>query len=79
MWLPKPVYGALPVTYALMGVLFIMGAIYMDLRDPMGPMYLGLGVLSIFAAITVSYWRAKHPGGREKAESDDSRSAGSKN
>ena len=75
MWLPKPVYGALPVTYALMGVLFIMGAIYMDLRDPMGPLYLGLGILSIVAAIIVSYWRAKHPGGRQKPESDNSQSA----
>ena len=75
MWLPKPVYGALPVTYAVMGVLFITGAIYMDLRDPMGPVYLALGILSILASITVSYWRAKHPGGREKTESDDSQSA----
>ena len=75
MWLPKPVYGALPVTYALMGVLFIMGAIYMDLRDPMGPIYLALGILSIVAAITVSYWRAKYSGGRQKAEPDDSQSA----
>ena len=78
MWLPKPFYGALPVTYALMGVLFIMGAVYMDLRDPMGPMYLSLGILSIVAAITVSYWRAKHPGGRQKVESDDSESADSR-
>ena len=74
MWLPKPVYGALPVTYALMGVLFIMGAVYMDLKDPMGPMYLALGILSIAAAITVSYWRAKHPGGRQKVEADESQS-----
>jgi len=75
MWLPKPVYSALPVTYALMGVLFIMGAIYMDIRDPMGPVYLALGILSIIAAITVSYWRSKNPAGRQKAESDDSQSA----
>ncbi len=77
MWLPKSVYGALPVTYALIGVLFIMGAVYMDLRDPMGPMYLSLGILSIVAAITVSYWRAKHPGGRQKVEPEQSQSADS--
>ena len=75
MWLPKPVYGALPVTYALMGVLFIMGAIYIDIRDPMGPIYLSLGILSIVASITVSYWRSRYAGGRQEAESDDSQTA----
>lgn len=72
MWLPKPVYKSLPVVYAVMGALFIAGAIYMDLRDPMGPMYLGLGIVSILASITVAYWRAKFPGGREKADTDES-------
>jgi len=70
MWLPKPVYKSLPAMYALMGVLFIMGAIYMDLRDPMGPIYLGLGIVSIIAAVTVAFWRAKFPGDREKVDSD---------
>ena len=74
MWLPKPVYKSLPVMYALMGVLFIMGAIYMDLRDPMGPIYLGLGIVSIIAAVTVTVWRTKYPGGREKVDSDFSES-----
>ena len=75
MWLPKPVYRALPVTYALMGVLFIMGAIYLDIRDPMSPVYLGLGALSIAASITVSYWRVTYPGGRLNTKSDRSQSA----
>lgn len=74
MWLPKPVYKSLPLMYAVMGVLFIAGAIYLDLRDPMGPVYLALGIVSILASITVSYWRAKFPGGRQKAESDASES-----
>ena len=75
MWLPKPVYRALPVTYALMGVLFIMGAIYLDIRDPMSPMYFVLGALSIAASITVSYWRATYPDGRLKTKSDRPQSA----
>ena len=58
--------------YALMGVLFIMGAIYLDLRDPMGPVYLSLGIVSIIASVTVAVWRAKFPGGHEKARSDSS-------
>ena len=74
MWLPKPFYKALPVTYALMGVMFIMGAIYLDLRDPMGPMYLALGILSLVASITVSYWRAKYPGGRKRVNTNSSES-----
>jgi hypothetical protein len=79
MWLPKPVYKALPVTYALVGVLFIMGAVYLDLQDPMSPIYLGLGAVSIAASITVSYWRATYPGGRLKAKSDRSQSADTDN
>ena len=74
MWLPKPFYKAPPVTYALIGVMFIMGAIYLDLRDPVGPMYLALGILSIVASITVSYWRAKYPGGRESINTSSSES-----
>lgn len=74
MWLPKPFYKALPVTYALMGVMFIMGAIYLDLRDPMGPMYLGIGILSLVASITVVYWRSRYPGGRARINSDSSES-----
>jgi hypothetical protein len=72
MWLPKPIYKALPVMYALVGVLFIMGAIYLDLRDPMSPVYLALGAVSIAASITVSYWRATYPGGRLKTQSGQS-------
>lgn len=79
MWLPKPVYNSLPVTYALVGVLFIMGAVYLDLSDPKGPIYLALGALSIAASVTVSYWRATYPGGRLKSKSDDSQSADSDN
>jgi hypothetical protein len=74
MWIPKPVYKALPVTYALVGVLFIMGAVYLDLRDPMSPVYLALGAVSIAASITISYWRVTYPGGRLKAEPDKSQS-----
>jgi hypothetical protein len=74
MWLPKPVYKSLPIMYAVMGVLFIAGAVYLDLRDPMGPVYLALGIVSILASITVAYWRAKFPGGKQKVKSDTSES-----
>jgi hypothetical protein len=73
MWLPKPVYKSLPVVYAVMGVLFIAGAIYIDIRDPMGPLYLGLGIVLILASITVAYFRARFPGSGKKSGSDSSK------
>ena len=54
--------------------LFIAGAIYIDIRDPMGPVYLGLGIVSILASITVVYWRAKFPGDQRKTKSDSTES-----
>jgi hypothetical protein len=35
-------------------------------------MYLGIGIVSILASITVAYWRAKFPGGRQKVDNDES-------
>ncbi len=57
MWLPEPVYRALPVIYAITGCLFIMGALYLDIHEPMGPVYLALGVFSLVASIIVASWR----------------------
>ena len=72
MWLPEPFYRALPIIYAITGVLFIMGALYLDLREPMGPAYLALGVFSLFAAITVASWRYKNRDERQKVDTDES-------
>lgn len=75
MWLPEPIYRALPMAYAITGALFIMGALYLDIREPMGPVYLALGVLSLIASITVGFWRYKHSDDRQKVDTDESPTA----
>jgi len=75
MWLPTPLYKALPTTYAAIGVAFILGVLYVGLDAPLGPLYLGVGIISIFASITVSIWRSKHKDSRQKADSDESHTA----
>lgn len=71
MWLPTPVYKLLPMLYAVMGVFFILGVLYLGLDAPMGPVYLGLGIASILASITVTIWRGKTGGNGQRSESDD--------
>jgi len=71
MWLPEPVYKSLPTAYAVMGVLFILGVIYLGLDAPRGPLYLGLGLVSILAAITVTMWRGRSASKNQSADSDD--------
>jgi len=71
MWLPEPVYKSLPTLYALMGALFIIGVFYLGLDAPMSAVYLGMGLVSILASITVTVWRSKHSGKMQSADSDD--------
>lgn len=71
MWLPEPIYKSLPTLYAAMGVLFIVGVLYVGLYAPMGPVYLGAGVVSLLAAVAVSYFRRKRSGNPEDTDSDD--------
>jgi len=71
MWLPTPVYKSLPTAYAVIGVFFILGVLYLGLDAPMGPVYLGLGLVSILASVTLTVWRKKSSGDRHSAESDD--------
>lgn len=75
MWLPEPVYKALPIVYAITGALFIMGALYLDIREPMGPVYLALGIFSLVASITVGFWRYTHSGERQKVDTEESPTA----
>ena len=62
MWLPDPIYKSLPTFYAAMGACFIVGVFYVGLDAPMSPIYLGLGLVSILASITVAVWRSKSDG-----------------
>jgi hypothetical protein len=71
MWLPKPIYKALPTLYGVMGFLFIIGVIYLGVDTPMGPIYLGLGLVSLVASLGLSISRGKGRRDTKSAESDD--------
>jgi hypothetical protein len=71
MWLPEPLYKSLPTLYAAMGVLFILGVVYVGLDAPMGPVYLGAGAVSLLAAVAVAFFRSKRSGEPENTDSDD--------
>lgn len=75
MWLPEPVYKALPTAYAVIGVAFILGVLYVGPDAPLGRMYLGFGIVSILASITLSIWRSKHKDDRTKVDTDESPTA----
>jgi len=53
MWLPGPLYEALPSAYVVGGVLFLAGTIYAQPAQPMLSVYLGCGVISILSGIFV--------------------------
>ena len=71
MWLPEPVYKALPTAYAIIGVAFILGVLYVGPNAPLGNVYLGLGMLSLLAAVTVSIWRSRHRSDSTQVEADE--------
>ncbi len=71
MWLPEPVYKALPTAYAVIGVAFILGVLYVGPDHPLGSVYLGIGMVSILAAVTVSLWRSRHKQERARVDSDE--------
>ncbi len=66
MWLPEPVYKALPTVYAAMGACFIVGVFYLGFDAPMSPLYLAMGLVSVVASIVVSIWRST--GGAKRRE-----------
>ena len=47
MWLPTPIYEALPYLYVVGGVLFISGTLYIGLTAPGTPLYVACGLVSI--------------------------------
>lgn len=65
IFLPKEIYEALPAAYVLIGALFILGAVYIG--PGYAPMvgYLAVGLLCIFAGVTVNSIRRRE---RSKSE-----------
>ena len=47
MWIPTPVYEALPYLYILGGVLFVSGTLYIGITAPGATLYIACGLISI--------------------------------
>jgi hypothetical protein len=47
MWIPTPIYEALPYLYIVGGVLFISGTLYIGLTATGATLYIGCGLVSI--------------------------------
>lgn len=59
MWIPTPIYEALPYLYVLGGVLFISGTLYIGLSAPGASLYIACGLVSIvYGAYVLSKRRA---------------------
>ena len=59
MWLPKPLYDALPAIYVFVGVLFLCGAIYLGSVHEASPAYAGVGTVCILSGLLVRRLRAQ--------------------
>ena len=79
MWLPTSVYEWLPTSYVIIGVLFVVGAIYIGFSAPFAPIYVGLGVSSILVGFLVQYkryqFRKQNSGGSAQAAAKTTTSA----
>ncbi|MEE4163146.1 MAG: hypothetical protein V2I25_11615 [Woeseiaceae bacterium] len=74
MWLPKPIYEALPALYAVVGMLFVLGAVYLGPAHSAAPAYAAIGVVAILSGIFVAFMRSQAR--REKTTPDADRQAG---
>ncbi len=66
MWIPTPVYEALPYLYILGGVLFISGTMYIGFTAPGATLYVTCGVISFVAGAVVFARRRAHRKGQSK-------------
>ena len=53
MWLPKPLYEALPAIYVVVGVLFLCGAAYLSFVHEAAAAYAGIGTVCILGGLLV--------------------------
>jgi len=71
MWLPGPLYEALPYAYVIAGVLFISGALYIGADTPDAPFYIAIGALTILGGLSVFLRRQsyrQHKGQKDQRE-----------
>lgn len=61
MWLPKPIYNALPTIYIVIGLLLASGVIYIGVERTGAIYYLLLAALCIAAGLVVQWLRSRAP------------------
>jgi protein-S-isoprenylcysteine O-methyltransferase Ste14 len=67
MWIPTPIYEALPYLYILFGVLFFSGTAYIGLSAPGAIVYIGAGIFSIVYGAMIFAKRQMHRQNSPKA------------
>ncbi len=75
MWLPKPIYEALPTIYMVIGVLFMAGSAYLGLDHEAAPAYAGIGVVCLLSGVFVRARRHESRDGKTATTPDESESS----
>ena len=70
MWLPKPIYEALPVIYMAIGAIFLAGAVYLGFSHPAAVAYAGIGIVCILTGIFIRELRQEARDQKNSAPSD---------
>jgi hypothetical protein len=70
MWIPTPVYEALPYLYVIGGVLFISGTMYIGFSAPGATLYVACGLISIVYGAVIFAKRHAHRKGLSKTTTD---------
>lgn len=68
MWIPGPLYEALPYLYVIGGVLFISGALYIGASTPEAPFYIAIGALTILGGLTIFHRRTAYRQNRNHSQ-----------
>ena len=67
MWIPTPIYEALPYLYVLGGVLFISGTLYIGISATGASLYIACGLVSIVYGAYIFAKRHAYRGDSAKA------------
>lgn len=73
MWLPKPIYEALPIIYIAIGVIFMLGAGYLGFSHPASVAYAGIGVVCILTGVFIRELRHEARSQKNAAADDKER------
>ena len=68
MWLPTPIYEALPYVYVGAGIVLIAGANYIGIDSREASLYLGTGTISVLSGILVYVRRSIARANREQGD-----------